>query len=370
MATAFDADIFVLGGGPAGLATAIAAQQHGFKVVLADAKRPPIDKTCGEGLMPDSLSALRDLGVNLPADAGRPVRGIQFQNQRHCVAADFPSGPGMAVRRTVLQPVLVERAEQLGVELLWNRPVSAIDGDVIKMGEQRLRARWIVGADGSQSSIRRWAEMEWFSRNSQRFSYRRHYRMEPWSDYVEVFWGQDCQFYVSSVSADEVCVALLTRNPRIRIEEALSGVPALADRLKACQPSTTERGASAAMRRLRRVTQGNVALVGDASGTIDPITGEGLCLAFKQAFALVAALKSGNLAQYESAHHRLSRRPRFMADFMLLMDRSTLLRERSLAAFESHPHLFANLLAMHVGEWTPARFAVTATSLGWQVISA
>ena len=370
MRTSFDTDIFVLGGGPAGLAVAIAAQQAGFKVVLADAKRPPIDKTCGEGLMPDSLWALRQLGVNLRPDAGRCFRGIRFQNDKHSIAADFPSGSGIAMRRTVLHSLLAERAGQVGVDLLWNQPVTAIAGDVVRMGEQQLRARWIVGSDGAQSSVRRWAGLESFSQNSQRFSYRRHYRMKPWSDYVEVFWGKDCQFYVSSVSADEVCVALLTRSPRIRIEDALLQAPSLANRLKGCEASTLERGAVAAMRRLRRVTCGNVALAGDASGSIDPITGEGLCLAFRQAIALAAALQSGDLTPYESAHHRLSRRPRFMADLMLLMDRSVFLRERSLAAFESHPHLFANLLAMHVGEWTPARFALTATRLGWQVITA
>ena len=46
-------DIFVIGGGPAGLATAIAARQRGFDVVVADGAQPPIDKPCGEGLMPD-----------------------------------------------------------------------------------------------------------------------------------------------------------------------------------------------------------------------------------------------------------------------------------------------------------------------------
>ena len=320
--------------------------------------------------MPDSLWALRQLGVTFPADRGRCFRGIRFQNDNHSIAADFPSGSGIAMRRTVLHALLADRAGEVGVELLWNRPVSGIARDVVTVGEQQLRARWIVGADGAQSSVRRWAGLESFSRNSQRFSYRRHYRMEPWSEYVEVFWGKDCQFYVSSVSADEVCVALLTRSPRIRIKDALLQVPALADRLKGCQASTVERGALAAMRRLRCVRRGNVALAGDASGSIDPITGEGLCLAFRQAIALAAAFQLGDLAQYESAHDRLSRRPRFMADLMLLMDRSALLRERSLAAFESHPHLFANLLAMHVGEWTPARFAITATCLGWQVITA
>src|ERR1022692_2180287 len=56
-------DLFVIGGGPAGLAAAIAARLKGLNVTLADGARPPIDKACGEGLMPDGLAALRSLGV-------------------------------------------------------------------------------------------------------------------------------------------------------------------------------------------------------------------------------------------------------------------------------------------------------------------
>lgn len=365
----FDSDVFVLGGGPAGLAAAIAARQAGLTVILADARRPPIDKACGEGLMPDALSTARQLGLALPPGCGCPFRGIRFQGAGHSVCSDFPGGAGLAIRRTVLQALLVERAKQAGVELLWGRPVSGIDGNIVFVGQDRIQTRWIIGADGSQSSIRRWAGLKSFRRNVQRFSYRRHYRITPWSEYVEVFWGEDCQFYVSPTSANEICLALLTRDPRRKIDAALAQFPALQKRLCAADATSAERGALAATRRLRRVTHGNVALIGDASGTVDPITGEGMCLAFKQALALAAALQAGDLNLYDRAHRLLAQRPRFMARFMLLMDRSTFLRERSLAAFESHPDLFASLLAMHVGDWTPIRFAATATALGWQVIA-
>jgi flavin-dependent dehydrogenase len=54
--------VFVIGGGPAGLAAAIAARQRGFAVAVADGLEPPVDKACGEGLMPDTLRVLRELG--------------------------------------------------------------------------------------------------------------------------------------------------------------------------------------------------------------------------------------------------------------------------------------------------------------------
>src|SRR3979490_781323 len=50
--------VLVIGGGPAGLAVAIAARMKGFDVTVADGAKPPIDKACGEGLMPGTMAAL------------------------------------------------------------------------------------------------------------------------------------------------------------------------------------------------------------------------------------------------------------------------------------------------------------------------
>jgi NADPH-dependent 2,4-dienoyl-CoA reductase/sulfur reductase-like enzyme len=64
-------DVFVIGGGPAGLAVAIAARQKGLQAIVADGAAPPIEKPCGEGMMPETLAALRDLGVEIPAGQDR-----------------------------------------------------------------------------------------------------------------------------------------------------------------------------------------------------------------------------------------------------------------------------------------------------------
>ena len=366
----YDTDVFVLGGGPAGLAAAIAARAKGLRVMLADAARPPIEKACGEGLMPDSIVAAASLGVDIQPEHGHVFRGIQFLGAHHSVTSDFPNGTGIGVRRPVLQRLLIDRADKLGVALLWGARVNYIDRHTVLIGSSELTTSWIIGADGTQSSVRRWAGLNMFVRNSERFSYRCHYRTPPWSDYMEIHWGRSCQFYVTPVSADEVCLALMSRNRQQRISEALSRFPQLHTRLRDAQRASSERGAIATTRQLRRVTSGNVALVGDASGTVDPITGEGMCLAFRQANALAAALMEGDLASYEKAHRKILRRPRFMSEFMLLMDRSNTLQRRTLKSFEHSPRLFSNLLAMHVGQLGPTAFLRTATELGWRVVSA
>lgn len=343
-------DVFVCGGGPAGLAAAIASRQAGFRTVLADPSRPPIDKACGEGLMPDSLAALAQLGVTVPVDESFPFQGIRFWGEQSNVSARFPSGAGLGVRRTVLHRLLVDRAERAGVELLWGARTTGIAPNAVLLDGRRIHTRWIVGADGQGSQVRRWAGLDRFHRNSCRYGFRRHFRLAPWTDHMEIYWAEGCQIYVTPVSDREVCVVVLSRDSHLRLDHVLPRFPKLLPHLRQAATQEPERGAISPTRTLRRVTRGQVALIGDASGSVDSITGEGMCLAFQQAVELAAALESGGLSQYEKQHARLLRRPTRMADFMLLLDRIPLLRERALRALSAQPGVFAGILATHVGE--------------------
>jgi flavin-dependent dehydrogenase len=353
-------DVFVIGGGPIGLAAAIAARRKGFNVTLADALEPPIDKACGEGVLPDGVAAAARLGLQLTDVDSFTFRGIRFHGEGVSVAAEFPNGTGRGVRRTTLHRALVEQAERCGVQLRWGCSIGGLDG---------IEAQWIVGADGTGSRVRKWAGLEAFSRDTQRYGFRRHFQIAPWTDYVEIYWGDGCQIYITPVAPDEVGVALLSRDPKLRVWDALKRFPALAAKLDGAPESSNERGALTAFRRLRRVTRGNVALIGDASGSVDAISGEGLCLGFHQALALADAMERRNLSLYESAHRRLAVRPRFMADFMLSMDRWQWLRKRALPALASHPELFEGLLAMHVGAARKADFAAHCVALGWRMLT-
>jgi menaquinone-9 beta-reductase len=373
MSTSFPAatDVFVVGGGPAGLAMAIAARQRGLSVVVADGSRPPIDKACGEGFLPDGVAALERLGLEIPASETHEFCGIRFLSGDRSAQVRFSGArPGMSIRRTALHRVMVERAEIAGAKLLWNTSVNGISRNGVQIGNHLVRARWIVGADGTNSRVRRWADLDRGLRPRLRYAFRRHYQVTPWTRHMEIHWGKHCQGYATAVSSEQVCVALASHDPHLRLEEGLQTLPGLSGRLSGAEIISSERGAVTGNRQFTRVSRENVALIGDASGTVDAITGEGLGLAFCQAVALAQCFEQRDLSPYQAEHRRLMRRPLWMARLMLTLDRRPRLQRRTLEVFRKHPEIFRRFVELHVGELPPLHIVKDGLTLGWRLLTA
>jgi flavin-dependent dehydrogenase len=364
-----ETDVLVVGGGPAGLATALAVRRKGLRAVVVDSAAPPIDKACGEGLMPDSVAALSALGVKLDPARSFAFKGIRFLSPAACAEAVFPHGNGVGIRRVALHETLIEHALEAGVDFAWQQRLTGARDYCAYINGQLISFRWIVGADGGNSTMRRWASLDTMQQLAPRYGFRRHYRIRPWTDFMELHWGTDCQIYVTPVRDDEVGIALISRNPQLRIDDALPLFPDISRRLAGAPHASAERGAVSASRRLHRVQSGRLALVGDASGSVDAITGEGICLAFKQALALANAMVKDDLPAYESAHRRIRFRPAMMSSMLLRMDRHPWLQERALAALSKHPGMFARMLATHVGAASKRDIATNIFKLGWSILT-
>jgi menaquinone-9 beta-reductase len=368
-------DVFVIGGGPAGLATAIAARRHGLSVMLADGAIPPIDKPCGEGLMPDGVEALHQLGITIPDGEAYPFRGIRFVSDGRKAEAAFPRGIAYGIRRTDLHRVMLDHAAACGVHMLWQAAVTGLHPEGALVAGEVVRARWVVGADGTSSRVRSWAKLDQHKldalpKKNLRFAFRRHYRIAPWTGFMELHWGRHCQVYVTPVSREEICVVVISSSPKVRLGDGLGEFPELCARLENAELASSERGAITINRRLRRVYRGRTVLVGDASGGVDAVTGEGLCLTFRQAALLGDCLASGDLARYQTGHRALIRRPALMARMMLFMARHRHLRRRAMQVFQSSPRSFAGMLAMHVGEGSARDHISNGIAFGWELLKA
>lgn len=347
-------DVLIVGGGPAGLAAALALRQRGADVLVADAQMPPVDKACGEGMMPDSRRDLARLGVELDASCGAAFRGIRFCDERSSVTAEFPAGfssGGLGVRRTTLHLLLADRAVAAGVRFAWQTNVELKPSRPVALNGKPVQYQYLVGADGQASRVRSWAGLEDGTLFSSRFGFGIHYRAPAWSEYAEVYWSPLGQAYVNPVGENEVSVSFMSRfTQTVRSKELLASLPALQQRLQGADKLGRERGALITTRRLRHVATRNIALVGDASGSVDPLTGEGLALSFRQSLLLADAVERSDLSLYDQGHPQIMRLPLNMSRVLLLMDRWQWLRFRALRAMAHEPRLFSEFLRVHLGD--------------------
>ncbi|MFF7159694.1 FAD-dependent oxidoreductase [Streptomyces sp. NPDC008139] len=330
-------DLLVVGGGPAGLATAIHAARAGLDVAVAEPRPGPIDKACGEGLMPGAVHALADLGVTI---SGHPIQGIRYLDRRHRAEALFRGSPGRGLRRTELHAALTRRATELGVRVLPLR-AGAVRQDRLGVSAAGITARYLAAADGLHSPIRRQLALDRPDPRPPRYGLRRHFTVTPWTDCVEVHWSPHAEAYVTPLATDLVGVAILT-GERGSFEDHLAHFPALASRLS--RAATTVRGAGPLRQRVHRRTAGRVLLVGDAAGYIDAVTGEGVSLALACAAELVRCVRADRPQAYEQAWLRVSRRHRVLTEALVWARHRPRLASGIVPAAARLPGLFTVLV--------------------------
>ncbi|MCX2970086.1 MULTISPECIES: NAD(P)/FAD-dependent oxidoreductase [Streptomyces] len=331
-------DLLIVGGGPAGLVTALHAARAGLDTVVAEPRQAPVDKACGEGLMPGAVRHLATLGLQV---AGHPLTGIRYVQGPRRVQAAFRHGPGLGARRTHLHSVLQHAVSEAGVPVVPLR-VEEVRQDTtgVTIPGTGLRARWLVAADGLHSPVRRCLGLRAESRGTPRYGLRRHYAVPPWSAYVEVHWGPHGEAYVTPLGPELVGIALLT-GQRAPFATHLQRFPELAARLPAEAAVTAVRGAGPLRQQARARCHGRVLFVGDAAGYIDALTGEGISLALTGAQALVGNVRSGTPGRYETDWKRATRRHRLLTELLVRARQKPALAPRIVPTAERLPLLFA-----------------------------
>jgi flavin-dependent dehydrogenase len=335
-------DLLVAGGGPVGLAVAIRGRLAGLDVTVVEPRSTPVDKACGEGLMPSAVAALHDLGVGVD---GHPFAGIAYISRDRRGEARFVGGPGLGVRRTALHAALADRADDVGVVRITGR-VDEISLHAEHVGAAGTTARWLVGADGLHSSVRRTIGRERPARGPARYGLRRHFQVVPWTNLVEVHWSEHAEAYVTPVGPDLVGVALLcgTEGHRRGYAETLADFPELNQRLRGAEPVTPVRGAGPLRQVSRTPSRGRVLLVGDAAGYVDALTGEGLATGLATAAAAVQSLLEGRPEAYDARWRAATRRYRWITLSLLAAANRPTVRRAIVPAATRLPWVFSQLV--------------------------
>jgi menaquinone-9 beta-reductase len=292
-------DILIAGGGPAGLAAGIVCARHGLRTVVYEKRVYPMDKACGEGIMPSGVAFLEKLGVASFLDPKEifPFRGISYISPGgQAASADFHEGPGWGVQRRTLSLAMQAAAQRYddlqivpGVSI--DRLETAGDQVIVRAGESILCPRLVIGADGLNSIVRTALNNTRPTRTHYRWGVRQHFQTTPWNEHVEVYWKGGIEAYVTPVGSQTLNLAFLCDHhilaghmPKGEIMRCcLERFPALQKRLLGAQPIDPLRAIGPLEQPVRHTTGNGIVLLGDSAGYLDAITGEGISLALGSA---------------------------------------------------------------------------------------
>jgi flavin-dependent dehydrogenase len=308
-----EADVLVVGAGPAGSTLALRLAREGIRVALADAKQFPRDKPCGEFVGPGCLPLLAELGLlaELLRCGPHPVAGLALHGFGVRAEGRFESAAtGLGIRRERLDALLLRAAAaEPGVQWLPAHRFVALlharDGRVIGARfadrgrrDVALRARFVIGADGVHSRVARALALSRPLRWLDRFALVTHYAGVAPRALAEVHFVERGYFAATNVDGRTFALNLVLDRAALRarsgpddlVADRLRGAPPMAERLAAAERIGRPRGIGPLAFTTRRQVGRGFALVGDAAGYVDPLTGEGIYFALWGARRLAAAL--------------------------------------------------------------------------------
>jgi menaquinone-9 beta-reductase len=371
-------EVLIAGGGPAGLAAGIVLARAGIPTLIAERQSYPVDKACGEGLNPTGVDALQQLGVlpRLDPQHISPIRGICYISSGVSARASFREGPGLGVRRTALSSALLEQA--LSYDCLEVRSGTRLNhlerqsgGILAQVGDESLPVRLVIGADGLNSGVRRWAGLEQPAPALQRYGARQHFAAAPWSEDVEVYWNNGLEAYITPAGPRQVGAAFLWDRARFHperggpdlIQSLLEQFPTLHARLAGAPVLSQPRAAGPFWRTVKSPIGEGVLLLGDAAGYVDALTGEGISLALQSALLLettvvphlIAGRSPGRMSvstldQYRRGHARLMAPYTRMTGVALFFSHRPRLLIGALHLLARQPWIFSRLLSANMGQ--------------------
>jgi menaquinone-9 beta-reductase len=396
---AYRAEVAIVGGGPAGAATALRLAHAGMDVLVLDRADFPRPKPCGECLSPAATLLLQELGV-LPDVLAlgpatlrgwriiAPAGGRMEARFDDIAGPDALCGTAIAVERTALDSALLDAARRAGARVLTPVRVNGVVTDrgvvrgvIARNGDQAdvtIRARLVIGADGLRSVVARELGLVARTPRLRKLSLTAHLPAVAGLDgFGELHLGPGVCAGVAPVGegADAACNLTIVvsegaacgvvRGPAARFAAALALFPALQARCNGAAALDRQeiRASGPFDVPVRRVSGPGFALVGDAAGYFDPFTGQGICHALLGARRLadaVLAARSGSmpvtraLSRYARAQHRHRREAHALQRAIDCIVRSPALADRLIPAVQRSPGFRSALLGA-TGDLLPPR---------------
>ena len=305
-----DAEVIIVGGGPAGASTAWHLAKAGVDVLLVDRATFPRDKVCAEYLSPQCSRILSGMGALETVERTGPahLRGMKIRSpDGSTVRGEFAASHGfrgfrdrgLALRRIDLDRALLDNARNAGVRVLEDTKVTGVvlDSGRVAGVETKsssapgtLRSRIVVGADGLRSVVGRRLNLISTRRWPRRIAFVAHYPgVEGVGEYGEMHVDREGYLGMADVGGGVTNVAVVVPAANVASQESRTDILAdwvakrdhLAPRFARATRSGEIRATGPFASLARRAWAPGAALVGDAADFFDPFTGEGVYAALR-----------------------------------------------------------------------------------------
>ncbi|BBM83203.1 NAD(P)/FAD-dependent oxidoreductase [Candidatus Uabimicrobium amorphum] len=385
--------VLIVGGGPAGLATAITLAHHNIACVVIEKGSWPRDKVCGEGLMPTGVDFLHKYGVSdhLPHDGYYPFVGIRYLDGKIVAEGKFRSGEGFGIRRLHLSGALLKTAQSFScIEIREKTRLKDFSCDAdgvtaLLLSENKHESKEefavVVGADGLRSTVKQIAALTGTPPGKQkRWGGRQHFAIAPWCDHVEIRWRKGVEAYVTPSGSCRVEIAFLWDRDQFKPRKEnwfgslLELFPDLQEKIADCEELSKAQGIGPLAVGCSSAISDRVILIGDAQLYLDGITGEGISMAFEQAEIIGEVLPEliaknrlckNSLKVIEKKFSAPAKRYVTLTRLALFLTRHPLLRRLAMRALSRSATCFQHFLEANMGTRSLWKLPILST---WQLL--
>jgi flavin-dependent dehydrogenase len=386
-------DIIIIGGGPAGASAALFLEKKGYHITLLDQARFPRDKICGEFVSPAADDIFAELGILESIEALNPKRlsGVALSAyESSFLKVPYPLSPNgktmtsLSMERSILDNLMVDHVRKSRVELMEgvkvtdllfeDNNVCGVKGHDESKKRLNIRAKLVIDAGGKNSISLRRLNLKKKSFGRGKVALAAHWKgFKADSQYCYMHVSHPGYTGIAPVGSDKVNVVLVVNKNNLvkqNVDEFFIKI-VLGNQLRRkfladCFPIEKVRIIDSLSYSVKKPKCGGLLLVGDATGFIDPFTGEGIYLSLRSsqlaAEVTESAFNQSNFSNRNLATYDYLRRKEFQKKVILskLLQRliySPFCCDRVIKMFATQKEL-SSLLVGVIGDYIPAERVV------------
>jgi flavin-dependent dehydrogenase len=285
-------DVLIVGGGLAGLTSAILLQKNGYQVRLIEKKKYPFHRVCGEYISNEVLPFLESLNIGISELGSSQINRLAVTSvSGNILQADLHLG-GFGISRFKLDHLLYQHAKSLGVEFIFEKVIDLVFTEekfrISTSGNKVFESAIAIAAYGKRSNLDQKLTRSFFYKRSPYLGVKYHIKTDLPGNLIRLdnFEGGYCG--VSKIEDDQYCLCYLSETANLK---KYSGIPEMEEQVLFRNPNLRNLFKNSEFIfekpevineisfERKTLTENHLLFCGDSAGMITPLCGNGMAIA-------------------------------------------------------------------------------------------